>query len=297
MNILYLVFGENQQNHAQAYFSICSFLGQMNAHDRVYVMTDAPDFYERLNKKIEILTIDKKQLDDWQGTHQFFWRAKIKAIEHICRLHPEESVLYLDTDTFLYSDIKILKSDLENPVMHLNEGALSKLKSKTEKLMWTQIGEKTFGGILIQSHHAMWNAGVVGIPAHKGLKICQLTLDICDDMLAANVTRRLIEQFALSVALSENGEMKSAENYIGHYWSNKDEWSVAIQIFIINSSLKNNSLEADVQAIKQFDFSKIAIFKRIPNTQKRLKKLIEKWFPSEDKAFITSKNYIKSPIS
>jgi hypothetical protein len=286
MNILYLVFGENQQNHAQAYFSICSFLGQMDAHDRIYVMTDAPDFYERLNEKIEILTINKTQLDDWQGIHQFFWRAKIKAIEHICRLHPEESVLYLDTDTFLYSDIKTLKSDLENPVMHLNEGTLSQLKSKTEKLMWQQVGEKIFGGILIQSNHDMWNAGVVGIPAHKGMKICQLALDICDDMLEANVTRRLIEQFALGVALSENGNMKPAESYIGHYWSNKEEWSVAIQRFIINSLLKNNSLEADIEDIKRFDFSKIAIQKRIPNTQIRLKRLVQKWFPSEDRKFV-----------
>jgi hypothetical protein len=289
MNILYLVFGENQQNHAQAYFSICSFLGQMDAHDRVYVMTDAPDFYERLNEKIKILTINKTQLDNWQGTHQFFWRAKIKAIEHICRLHPKESVLYLDTDTFLYSDIKALKTDLENPVMHLNEGALSELKSKTEKLMWQQVGNKNFGSVQIQAHHAMWNAGVVGIPANKGLKICQLALDICDDMLVANVTRRLIEQFALGVALSENGDMKPAESYIGHYWSNKEEWSVFIQRFIINSSLKNNSLETDIEDIKRFNFSKIAILKRIPNTQIRLKKLIEKWFPSEDKVFITSK--------
>lgn len=287
MNILYLVFGENQQNHAQAYFSICSFLGQMDAHDRVYVMTDAPDFYERLNGKIEILTINKTQLDDWQGTHQFFWRAKIKAIEHICRLQPKESVLYLDTDTFLYSDLKKLKSDLENPVMHLNEGALCKLKSKTEKLMWKQVGNKTFGGIQIQSHHAMWNAGVVGIPANKGLKICQLALDICDDMLVANVTRRLIEQFALGVALSENGDIKSAESYIGHYWSNKEEWSIAIQRFIINSTLKNNTLSSDIEDIKQFNFSKIAILKRIPNTQKRLKKIVEKWFPSADKLFVS----------
>jgi len=286
MNILYLIFGENQQNHVQAYFSICSFLGQTNVHDRVYVMTDAPDFYKRLNKKIEILTIDKTQLGDWQGSHHFFWRAKIKAIEHICRLHPKESVLYLDTDTFLYSDVKELKSDLENSVMHLNEGELSELKSKTEKLMWQQVSNKTFGGISIQAHHAMWNAGVVGIPANKGLVICQLALDICDDMLVANVTRRLIEQFALGVALSENGEIKSAENYIGHYWSNKEEWSVAIQRFIINSSLRNNNLETDIEDIKQFDFSKIAVLKRIPNTQKRLKKLVEKWFPLKEKKFV-----------
>ena len=287
MNILYLVFGENQQNHAQAYFSICSFMGQTDENDRIYVMTDKINFYERLKERVNIVLITEIELKDWQGKYQFFWRAKIKAIEQICRLHPEESVLYLDTDTFLYSDLKKLKSDLKNPVMHLNEGELSKLKSKTEKLMWQQAGNKVFGGIKIQVNHAMWNAGVVGIPAHKGLKICQLALDICDDMLVANVTRRLIEQFALGVALSENGDMKPVENYIGHYWSNKEEWSVEIQRFIINSWLKNNSLVADIEEIKRFNFKKIAIQKRIPNTQIRLKKLVSTWFPSEDIKFIS----------
>ena len=289
MNILYLVFGKNQQNHAQAYFSICSFLNQMEDSDRVFVMTDAPDFYKRLDEWVNILEINQEYLTTWQGEYKFFWRAKIKAIEYIGSLYPHEEILYLDTDTFLFSDLNELKNLFKNPVMHLNEGNLSKLKSKTEKMMWQQVGGRTFGDIQINSEHCMWNAGVVGIPANKGQIMSKLALNICDEMLKENVTKRLIEQFSLSVALSENGSLQASEPFIGHYWSNKEEWNEAIQKFMLESFLKGNTVQDDIEAISDFDFSKIAIQKRIPNTQIRLKNVISKWFPSEDKAFISAK--------
>lgn len=289
MNILYLVFGNDQRNHSQAYFSICSFLAQMDATDRVFIMTDNSDLYTRLGKRINILETNQEHLTKWQGEYKFFWRAKIKAIEYISRLYPHEATLYLDTDTFLFSSLNELKTLLKNPVMHLNEGNLSKLKSKTEKTMWQQVGGRTFGNIPINSEHCMWNAGVVGIPANKGQIISESALTICDDMLKEDVTRRLIEQFSLSVALSENGNLQAAEPYIGHYWSNKEEWNEAIQKFMAASFLKGHTIQEDIEAISTFDFSKIALQKRIPNTQIRLKKVISKWFPSKDKAFISSK--------
>ena len=58
MNILYLVFGDVQRNHSQAYFSICSFLGQTESSDRVFVMTDMPKYYSRLGDKIKILALN-----------------------------------------------------------------------------------------------------------------------------------------------------------------------------------------------------------------------------------------------
>ena len=101
MNILYLVFGDVQRNYSQAYFSICSFLGQMEESDRIFVMTDMPKYYSRLGDKINILALNPQNLIEWQGEYQFFWRAKIKAIEYVCNLYPHEETLYLDTDTTL----------------------------------------------------------------------------------------------------------------------------------------------------------------------------------------------------
>lgn len=282
MNILYLVFGEEQRNHTQAYFSICSFLGQMNESDRIYILTDAPKYYQRVAERVNIVEVSKGLLEEWEGVHRFFWRVKIKAIEYICSIHPNEDVMYLDTDTFLYADIHKLKADLKQPLMHLNEGKLSLLRSKTERMMWKQVGKKSFGGVVIQPNHCMWNAGVVALPALKGMNIVKMALAICDNMLLAKVSRRLIEQFALSVAMAEFGDLKPASESIGHYWANKVEWNEVIQRFLADSFLGSRSLEQDIAIVKQWDFAKTPVQKRVPNTQTRLKKLIEKLFPAEN---------------
>lgn len=286
MNILYMVFGEEQRNHIQAYFSMCSFLNQMDASDRIFILTDAPKYYQRIAEKVTIIETPKTQLKQWEGEYGFFWRVKIKALEYICQQYPTQELLYLDTDTFLFSSLKTLKIALKNPVMHLNEGKLSELKSKTERLMWQQVGAKTVGNITIQAHHCMWNAGVVGLPAGQGLGIVEKALALCDDMLALGVTRRLIEQFALSVACADFGQLQPAEPIIGHYWANKSGWNEAIQRFMADTFLGKRSVSEDIEVVGHFDFKKIAIQQRIPNTQTRLKKIIERWFPAENEQFI-----------
>jgi hypothetical protein len=289
MNILYLIFGDEQLYHSQAYFSICSFLCRMEATDRVLIMTDAPDFYVRFNDRVQIIEVNQAQIEAWKGEYNFVFRAKIKAIEYACQLYPNEPTIYLDSDTFLFNDLKLLSKSIANPLMHTREGLMSELKSKTIRKLWQTVKGREFAGIQIQAKHAMWNAGVVGIPAGQGLKITDLVLQICDKILAEKVGKWVVEQFSFSIVMSENGNLKPVENYIGHYWSNKEEWNEAIQKFMLNSFLKGNSVQDDIKAISEFNFSKIAIQKRIPNTQIRLEKLVKKWFPSEDKAFITSK--------
>lgn len=286
MNILYLVFGNEQLYHSQAYFSICSFLSQIEASDRILVMTDAPNFYVRFGDKVQIIAIDQALIEAWKGEYNFVFRAKIKAIEYVCQLYPHEPIMYLDSDTFLFNDLKLLNESTKNPLMHTREGLLSGLKSKTIRKLWHTIKGREFEGIQITAKHAMWNAGVVGIPAEQGLKITNLVLQICDKILAEKVGKWVVEQFSFSIVMSENGNLQAAEPFIGHYWSNKEEWNEEIQKFMLESFLKGNSVQDDIKAISEFNFSKIAISKRIPNTQIRFKKLVEKWFPSINKKFV-----------
>lgn len=290
MNILFVVIGKNPRHHAQTYFGICSFLNQTDLNDAVFVVTDAPDFYKRFGEKVTVIPLSEARLLEWQGPYKFFWRPKLMGIYHVCALHPDKPLFYVDTDTFLFANLKQLKSDFQTTMMHLNEGKLSQRKSKTERLMWKQVKNKTFAGITIHENHCMWNAGVIAIPANKCEPISRLAVDIADGMLASKVTPYFIEQLALSIALTENEDVQAADKYIGHYWSNKDEWTDKIYKFIITSTLKNNSVEDDIEAISQFNFSEKPVLKRVPNTQIRLKKLVEKWFPSKDKIFITAKN-------
>jgi len=114
MHLLYLTFGENVNNHIQAHFSIFSFLTQQNEISTINVITDNPEMYHDIKDRINIITITEQTLNEWKGEYGFFWRVKIKAIEMICDLHKNRPVVYLDTDTFLYTNINSFKKELVN---------------------------------------------------------------------------------------------------------------------------------------------------------------------------------------
>lgn len=287
MNLLYLVFGSNINNHFQAHFSILSFLQHRTELGNITVVTDAPEFYQHLAEHVTLLPVDEPTLRDWKGEFDFFWRIKIKALELVAARFPGQPILYLDSDTFLHGSFAGLRDALArgNAFLHEPEGRLSELGSKTEKLMWRQTGGKTFGGVQLQAQHTMWNAGVVGIPAQQAPEAIALALRICDDLSRQQVTPRLIEQFALSVALQETYPLQAARPYIGHYWSNKPEWNAGISAFLLASHLQGRSIEQDVAALTQFDWRAIPVRKMLKNTRWRLHHLVDRLFPPREIVF------------
>lgn len=289
MNLVYLIFGENLSNHIQAYFSIFSMLTQKKQIKSINIITDHPKIYNHLSSIVNIIEIGPNDLREWQGKYNFFWRVKIKAIEQIAETYKNEDLLYLDSDTFLFGDLKYIKEKLNDgfSFMHLNEGKLSKLKSKTEKIMWRQISNQNIGSIKINESYCMWNAGVIGIPGNKSTELVKATLNICDAMLELNVTRRLIEQFAFSVALSEFSKLLPAKNHIGHYWGNKEQWNGIIVNLLLKAYFSNISLTELIDSFRSFDYTKIPIKVKISNTRYRLHNLVDKIFPERDEKYIT----------
>lgn len=288
MNLLYITFGTNVSIHSQCAFSILSFLKFRNFISSINIITDAPEYYEHLKDEVKLVEIDEDKLREWRGAHDFFWRIKIKAIEETCNRYSGFPVVYLDTDTILYRDpSEIVKSLQTNKaLMHEDEGALKNKKSKTEKRMWSQVAGRSFGGVTINDSDHMWNAGVVANPNTKQLKDIQTALQICDDMCAAGVTRRLVEQFAISAALSRHYGISAAEKSIVHYWSNKAGWDNKISRFFSEIYLKNKGIEDLVVAFDSVDLSEIPIDNKERNTARRLHKLVDKLFPVKEKVYL-----------
>jgi hypothetical protein len=284
MHLIYLVFGTNVRNHFQANFSMLSFLRQPALLDGITVVTDAPDFYQHLAGHVGIMPIDEVKLREWKGEFDFFWRVKIKALEEVARQRPGVALLYLDSDTFLHGSLPELQARLAHgeAFMHEHEGALSGLQSKTDKRMWAQVGHKTFGGVRLHERHGMWNAGVVGIPAEKTAQAIALALNICDDFSREQVTPRLIEQFALSVALEETYPLRAARPYIGHYWSTKDEWNEHIAAFLLESHLQKRTVAEELAALAHFNFRVAPVKKMLKNTRWRLHHLVDRIFPPKE---------------
>lgn len=288
MNLLYLTFGNGTAHHLQAAFSVASFLCADRNVESITVLTDAPQFYTHLQPHLHIETIGEDELTEWKGPHDFFWRIKIKAIERFVAEHTGRPVMYLDTDTFLYNDISLLTTPLAagRALMHEDEGSLAADRNKTKVNTWKEVAGKQFSGITVNAAHHMWNAGVVASPNTRGGEEFRLAVRLCDDMCATNVRRRLIEQYALSVALHHTYGLQPAAPAIAHYWSNKAEWNAFISEFFLNAYFQSQTTEDVLRAFQGLNLSALPIGKKIKKTPSRLHGWVNKFFKEEGLVYL-----------
>lgn len=284
MHLLYLVVGPDANLHAQAAFSILTFLAGNPRPAGIHVYTDAPEFYGRLAPYVQTHPLTPTQIREWRGEADFFWRLKIKALLTLHEELPGQSIVYLDTDTLLYGPAAPLHAALAagRGLMHEPEGLLAGARGKTERVMWGQLEGRTFADVRIRPDLPMWNAGVVGVPAAHAGPALRRALALCDALCAAAVTPRLIEQYALSIALQETAGLEAAAPSVGHYWSNKDEWQRRLTLFLTEQHIRARSLDAEIAAAAAFDFRQIPIRRHVKNTRRRLEARLARWMPARD---------------
>lgn len=287
MTILYLTFGEKTEFHVQAYLSMLSFRRQLTSDDRIVMVTTAPRLYHHMQDWAEVIPIDEQQIEAWQGDYHFFWRAKIKAIEYVSQMYPDDDILYLDCDTILFGDINALRQPLKDGcgLMDENEGHPSRMKTKTLR-MWKTIAGRTYDGITLGAKHNMYRAGVVGIPHAKAPEVLTTALALCDGMLADGAERIVIEQYSLSVALFERVGLRETYPVIAHYWASKEYWIKAGMELMARVLLTKASPEEEMQMYEALDFSQLPIYVYKSNTARRLKGLVGKVFKDRDLRFI-----------
>ncbi|MCD9856098.1 hypothetical protein LUD75_15335 [Epilithonimonas sp. JDS] len=287
MNIVYLVFGNNLDNYQQVYFSMYTALARKSTEDRIIVVAEDPSLFNSFQGNIEIIPINRDIITEWEGRYKFFWRVKIKALQLVAQKYPLDSILYLDGDTFFYQNMDALRDGMKNGqnYMHIKEGKLSDLSSKTEKLMWKQMKGKSYQQTKIDENSTMWNAGLIGI-SNKHFECLDLTLGINDEMCADGVTRRLIEQFAFSLGLNEYSALQPADHVVGHYWGNKKEWNTIIDHFLKECFMKNYSFDEIVARVKEMDLTQIPIRVKESSTQRKLKNFIDGFYKNRKPLYI-----------
>ncbi len=200
----------------------------MTTDDRIFVLTTKPEYYR--HAQVEVLPITEQQIEEWKGPHHFFFRVKILALDYLCRRFPEQHLLYLDSDIFLYGSLATLRQQLNQGkgLMHIREGHPSKMRGGSLK-MWKIVGGRAYSGITLNSQHDMWNAGVTGIPANRAKQVIATSLALCDGMLNDGAKTFVLEQYSTSISMKENTQLTAAAEHIGHYWGNKLEWEKLIK--------------------------------------------------------------------
>ncbi|WP_116105160.1 hypothetical protein [Lewinella sp. IMCC34191] len=255
---------------------------------KVCIITDAPRFYGRLEEAVRIIPISSATLQDWKGPQDNFLRTKILAIRHLVAEYPERDVVYVDADTFCFGDPQQLANDLTagKSLLHALEGPLFEMPTKSERRMGQQTLCKTFGGTTVQKSHVMYNSGVVGLGGGSAFAILRDALAICDDMIAAGVTPRLIEQYSFSIALTEAGPVATANSVIGHYWGNKRDWNALISEFFITHHLTATTLEAQIDAAGRTDFRTIPVYRKTRSKEAKLQAWLERRRDATARTFI-----------
>jgi hypothetical protein len=289
MKIVLHTFGTNQIFYLQSTFLILNWLKYRSEIDSINVITDHPAYYRKLEKYINIISVDKTTISKWKGESGFVFRVKLKAIELVInRNSDKQPVLYLDTDTFIYRGFHELRDSLSSGkgIMHINEGRLSECPTRSGSRLWKRIKNQTFAGNTITENDCMWNAGVIGIPANKCTSVIETAIKMCDEMCSRIYVNFLIEQFCVSVTLQRMVEMQEACNWIGHYWGNRDSWNNLISAFFSESYMRNCSVEEDMERISDFNFIQIPISAIPRNTATNLNRLVSKYFSPKEYVYL-----------
>lgn len=281
MNLLYIVFGDNMNYHVEAYLSILSFQKQLTKDDRIFVLTTKPEYYR--HAKVQILPISEQQIEEWKGPHKFFFRIKIKALEYLGQRYPDEHLLYLDSDTFLFGSLETLRQRLDEGcgLMHLQEGHPSKMSGGSLK-MWKKVQGKTYGGVTLGEKHDMWNAGVTGIPAGLVAQVTATSLAICDGMLNDGANTFILEQYSTSVSMAEHTKLCAANDHIGHYWGNKREWEHLSALLLVRSLMCESTVEEELATVTHELLMSTPVYVHKSSTGDKLRRLINKFFPNRD---------------
>lgn len=286
MTVMYFTIGQDLDMYVQVYLSIMSFKKQLKPADRIVVVTTDTAFFCRLDF-VETLVVNQQTVDEWKGKHGFFWRIKIKAIEKVASLYPEDDLLYLDCDTFLYGDLDGMRRQLEEGkgFMDGNEGHPLRIKYRPQR-MYKKIVGKTYADITVSDKHDMWCAGVVAIPSAKKEVVAQTALTLCDGMLDDEAEPAVVEQYALSIAMYERLEMVSSKPFIAHYWSNKQQWIEVMKDIILKSYFTASDPDQETQWLESIDYHAIPVYVKKHTTNKKLKNLVDTLFADSDKKFI-----------
>ncbi len=255
VSFLFIDFGPVTNNHFMGSFSILSILKFLPPNSQIILYTDKPELYSFFSDKIVFRELNDKILKDWRGPHDFMWRIKIKALMDSAA-KDSGHLIYLDMDTFAQKELNSLVAQLDQGTyfMHLRESLLSQDKAKNKQLMWSQVKNKTFAGLLVDQNSAMWNAGLVALPENQKKQILEKTLKCNDEMCEQNVERWLIEQFSLSLALANTQKLKEGAEWFIHYWYGKDPMMVEINKFLATQFVSKANINHAIEKLKPEDW-------------------------------------------
>lgn len=196
----------------------------------VILFTDNPAYFQTpcSGKPIQFVLLTDEKIRKMRGSIDFLHRMKIALLEESFQL-TNENILYVDSDVYFLRDVTPLLETISPNIayMHKREyqfGHLSKMELPAAKpfhAFLALIENNVFKGqsgqtIKVTPQHYSWNAGVIMLhQQHKNLlnDVYALT-----DQFFPPTGNQASEQYAFSMVLQNNVELRPCDSEIYHYF-------------------------------------------------------------------------------
>lgn len=228
--VLYLAVGDSVPLHRQALYAGMSALAWGDGTERVVLYTNHPEEFVRIAPCITIEPIPQSLAEKYLDRAFDPFQLKLTILGHAAEIYPQQALLFCDADTFFTCPYHDLAARLQSGAhfLHRREYSIASHPTPQMRKFKKALRKAGLGG---ETGTAMWNSGVVGLPppASAVLRDAQT---IFTQVSAHTRKRYLAEQFALSLAIDRAGTLSSAEDWVFHYWFQKDDYTRSIKSFL-----------------------------------------------------------------
>lgn len=239
-NLVVLSYGRESE-YKRAIFCILSFASwyKHKLNDtRINIYTDQPDFFKpflnHLNT-VDYILLTPELMDVMLDNTDYIHRKKVSVIDMTFRNHPNEDLIFIDSDTFFSSGANGLfdEYDAGKSFMHRLEYTLGEglkffsLFNQEEhpKAFMNYISSEEFiidGQIeKFNENDYCWNSGVLGL-SRSFNKFMPNVFELTDKFYA-NSNWFISEQLAFGLILQRFTKICATENFVVHYWGKRQK--------------------------------------------------------------------------
>jgi hypothetical protein len=224
-----VAYGEHPNLRLQSTYALLSALafgGDVPPAFTIY--TDAPEWFAPFANFTHIEFLDAARIANLTGGTNDPYHLKLAAIRDAAARTPETPALFIDADTFFTQPYAALVQRLHagERILHRREYAVATHPTSQMRKFRRSLRAANLQDTL--SFLSMWNSGVVGLPSGPAVVLDE-ALAILHRLAPHTKKKYLAEQFSLSLAMTTGAPVIPAEEFVFHYWFQKDDYTRAIQ--------------------------------------------------------------------
>ena len=237
-----LAYGNNPAIYRQSVMMLVSIVAFAREPYELVVATDHPEFYVWFGTRVDIQYLDPSLLNAWQGAEPFSMRQKLMLLR---TAWPETGAIVLvDADVVARADLSAFADGLRTGgvFMHKREYTLSRTRRPGHRRVWRHLRRTRLDGYVPTSEDAMWNSGVVGLPAADRPLLDQ-AIALYDQMGERGFRHFAAEQLAEGLVFGRTGRLRAAEPWFTHYWGNRSGYDAEIARRLSDAFLEGMSVK------------------------------------------------------